>query len=68
MSDQSNSSNFGSGNPPQTDQYECGICGRSFDSAASRGDYTGHKHDEDEMKTAVIAELQDLTDKLGTVQ
>ena len=65
MSEQSSLSNFGTGDPPQTDQYECGICGRSFDSTVGRGAHTGQKHDDDEIKTALIAELQDLTDKLG---
>jgi hypothetical protein len=58
-------SHFGSGDSSQTDQYECGICGRSFDSTVGRGAHMGQKHDDDEIKTEVIAELQDLTDKLG---
>ena len=65
MSEQSSLSHFGSGDPPQTDQYECGICGRSFDSTVGRGAHMGQKHDDDEIKTELIAELQDLTDKLG---
>jgi hypothetical protein len=65
MSDQSNLSNFGTGDPPQTDQYECEICGRSFDSSKGRGIHRGQSHTDREMKQAMIKEIDRLHDMLG---
>ena len=65
MSEQSSLLDFGSGDPPQTDQYECGICGRSFDSTVGRGAYMPQTHDESEIRTELLAELQNLADELG---
>jgi hypothetical protein len=65
MSDQSNIGEFEAGDSPQTDQYECGICGRSFDSPKGRGIHQGHSHTDDEMKQAMIGEIKRLRDVLG---
>ena len=65
MSDQSNLSSFETGDSQQADQYECSICGRSFDSANGRGVHMGHNHTKYEIKTELIAELQTLADRLG---
>ena len=65
MSDQSNLSSFDTGDSQQADQYECSICGRSFDSANGRGVHMGHNHTKYEIKTELIAELQTLADRLG---
>jgi hypothetical protein len=65
MSEQSSLSHFGSGDSSQTDQYECGICGRSFDSTVGRGAYMPQTHDESEIRTELLAELQNLADELG---
>lgn len=64
MSDQSNLSNFGTGDPPQTDQYECSICGRSFDSVKGRGSHIGKVHSDDEIRADLVSELQTLADRL----
>jgi|APHM01.1.fsa_nt_gi hypothetical protein len=65
MGEQSSLSNFESGDSTQVDQYECGICGRSFDSAKGKGSHVGQKHDDSEIKSALINELRRLADELG---
>jgi len=63
--EQSNLTDFGTGEDSETDLYECEICGREFDSAKGRGIHRAKAHDEDEIKQVLITELQRLVDELG---
>lgn len=65
MDEQSTLANFEAGESSQIDQYECGICGRSFDSVSGRGTHMTMMHDESEIKTRLIIDLQNLADTLG---
>jgi len=64
MSEQSSLSHFGSGDSSQTDQYECGICGRSFDSAVGRGNHRA-SHSDEQIEQELISELHRLYQKIG---
>jgi hypothetical protein len=55
---QFNLSSFDTGDSQQADQYECSICGRSFDLANGRGVHMGHNHTKYEIKTELIAGLR----------
>lgn len=67
MRDQSSLSDFRSGVDPETDLYECEICGRGFDSAKGRGIHRAKAHDEEEINQVLITELQRLADELGRI-
>lgn len=64
MSDQSNISDFGVGEVPETNLYECEICGSEFDSAKGRGLHRSKAHEKEEIKSVYIDELQRLADEL----
>ncbi len=64
MTDQSTLTDFGSESDPDSDIYECEICGRVFDSSKGRGIHRANAHTEEEIRDVLIAELQRLADQL----
>jgi len=66
MSDQTQISDFGNASADELDSYICEICGRRFDSSKGRGIHRGSSHSTDELKEAMIADIQRLADKLDS--
>jgi hypothetical protein len=46
------------------DQYECSICGRSFDSPQGRGTHRA-SHSDEEIEQVLISELRRVAQKIG---
>lgn len=66
MDEQRKLTEFESDPSAAPDEYDCAICGQLFDSAKARGAHR-RAHEESELRTAMVDELQRLADELDRV-